>query len=603
MIQEKLSVLPDTLPDYHPFPPAQERAAWEALPQRVKDRFHQTAEAELAKPIEPLPLSLWLDFIRTGRRTPWEDAYFSRRSRLCALVCAECVEHQGHCMDAIAETVWAICEESAWQLPAHNSYIRDTPQLPLPDTSRPIVELFAAETGELLALTRYLLKTELDAAAPGIISRMERELEHRILMPYFKDHFWWMGNGDEPMCNWTSWCTQNVLLTVFLLPTTQEQRAAAVKQAAYSLDCFLKDYGEDGCCNEGAQYYRHAGLTLWGCLELLSAAAPEAFRPLFQEPKIRNIAEYILNVHVDGPYYLNFGDCSPLAGRCGAREYRFGQAVGSDALCALAAEDFRADDDPDRLTNQDGSSRINLWYRLITAFAEQELWSCTLKQPEHSTVWYPSVGVYAAREGRWVLGAKMGSNGDSHNHNDTGSITVYKDGKPFLIDIGVESYTQKTFSPRRYEIWTMQSQWHNLPTFDGVQQLPGAEYTAKDVITTDYSITAELAGAYPPIKGLRSYRRSVLVDEDGITLQDMTDWKGTVELTLLTEQEPTPVWNGFAVGTLGGIRFDPEHVQAEVTPVSVTDPRLRTAWPEKIYKITLHFKKNLYLELYDEGEE
>ncbi len=40
-----------------------------------------------------------------------------------------------------------ICEESAWQLPAHNSYIRDTPQLPLPDTTRPIVDLFAAETG------------------------------------------------------------------------------------------------------------------------------------------------------------------------------------------------------------------------------------------------------------------------------------------------------------------------------------------------------------------------------------------------------------------------------------------------------------------------
>lgn len=81
------------------------------------------------------------------------------------------------------------------------------------------------------------------------------------------------------MCNWTSWCTQNVLLTVFLLPTTQQQRNAAVKQAAYSLDCFLKDYGADGCCNEGAQYYRHAGLTLWGCLEILSSIVPEASLP------------------------------------------------------------------------------------------------------------------------------------------------------------------------------------------------------------------------------------------------------------------------------------------------------------------------------------
>ena len=227
---------------------------------------------------------------------------------------------------------------------------------------------------------------------------MERELDARILTPYFTSHFWWMGNGEEPMCNWTSWCTQNVLLTVFLLPTTQSERKAAVKQAAYSLDCFLKDYGADGCCNEGAQYYRHAGLTLWGCLDILFNVAPEAFSPLFHEPKIKNIAEYICNVHVEGPYYLNFGDCSPLAGRCGAREYRFGQAVGSDALQALAAADFCADADPDHLQNPDGSTHINLWYRLTTAFAEEEMMAYSAAPRHLPTVWYPSVGIYAARQ-------------------------------------------------------------------------------------------------------------------------------------------------------------------------------------------------------------
>ena len=597
MISERLAFLPEELPDYRPCPHVSDRAAWQALPQRVKDRFLRSGEAALAQPIAPLPLSLWLDFLRTGQRTLWEDAYFSRRARLCALVCAECVEHTGRFTDAIADTVWAICEESAWQLPAHNSYIRDTPQLPLPDTSRPIVDLFAAETGELLALTRYLLHDELDAAAPGLTARVERELNARILTPYFTSHFWWMGSGGEPMCNWTSWCTQNVLLTVFLLPTTQAQRRVAVKQATYSLDCFLKDYGEDGCCNEGAQYYRHAGLTLWGCLEILSAVAPGAFRPLFRENKIKNIAEYICNVHVEGPYYLNFGDCSPLAGRCGAREYRFGQAVGSDALCALAAEDHRADADPDHLQNPDATTHINLWYRLTTAFAEAELTACPLKQPEQSTVWYPSVGVYAARKGAWLLGAKFGSNGDSHNHNDTGSITVYKDGKPFLIDIGVESYTKKTFSPQRYEIWTMQSAWHNLPTFDGVQQLPGAEYAAREVQTTESSITGELSGAYPPIGGLSFYHRAVSVSERGVCLQDETDYPGTVTLTLLTEQRPAPAPDGLTVRTLGGIRFDMQAAAAEITPVPITDPRLRTAWPEVIYKVTLHFKTKLEIEL------
>ena len=593
MLTERLSLLPQQLAQPRLIPPASDRVAWEALPETAKQRFLAAAEAEAAKPIAPLPLSLWLDFIRTGRRSAWEDAYFSRRARLCALTAAECVACDGRYLDDIADTVWAICEESAWQLPAHNSYIRDTPQLPLPDTSRPIVELFAAETGALLAMVYHLLGAKLDEAAPGLAGRIEHEVKTRILQPYFTAHFWWMGNGDEPMCNWTSWCTQNVLLAVFLLPTTSAERRRAVEQAAHSLDCFLKDYGPDGCCNEGAQYYRHAGLTLWGALDIMAQAAPEAFGPLFRETKIKNIAEYILNVHVEGPYYLNFGDCSPLAGRCGAREFRFGQAVGSEALCALAAADFAADPDCDHLQNQDGSTHINLWYRLVTAFAESELRNYHAAPAAPRTVFYPSVGVYSARSGGWVLGAKMGTNGDSHNHNDTGSVTVYKDGMPFLIDIGVESYTQKTFSPQRYEIWTMQSAWHNLPTFAGVQQLPGAQYAARDVEAGERSVSADLASAYPPIEGLTYYRRAASVDETGVTVRDETDWPDEVELTLLTERRPEPTEHGFGLDGLGSIGLQGDAVRAEVQAVPVTDPRLRTAWPQTIYRITVHFRQKI----------
>ena len=67
---------------------------------------------------------------------------------------------------------------------------------------------------------------------------MEQELDARILTPYFTSHFWWMGNGAEPMCNWTSWCTQNVLLTVFLLPTTQQQRQLPSNRQHTALTAF-----------------------------------------------------------------------------------------------------------------------------------------------------------------------------------------------------------------------------------------------------------------------------------------------------------------------------------------------------------------------------
>ncbi len=80
-----------------------------------------------------------------------------------------------------------------------------------------------------------------------------------------------------------------------------------------------------------------------------------------------------------------------------------------------------------------------------------------------------------------TVAAKGGHNDESHNHNDVGEFVVYCDGKPLLIDAGVETYSRKTFSPQRYEIWTMQSAYHNLPTIDGVQQAPGAAFAARDV--------------------------------------------------------------------------------------------------------------------------
>ena len=47
--------------------------------------------------------------------------------------------------------------------------------------------------------------------------------------------------------------------------------------------------------------------------------------------------------------------------------------------------------------------------------------------------------------------------------------------------MGVETYTAKTFSPQRYEIWTMQSAFHNCPTIDGVMQSAGRQFAASDV--------------------------------------------------------------------------------------------------------------------------
>lgn len=600
MLTELLNARPGYTPGrWVPCPPVRDRAAWDALPAFDRWLYGGGEAARAARHIPPLPLHLWLDFTATGNRARYEHAYFQRRRLLCRLVMAECMGHTGEYLAPIADLVWALCEESAWQLPAHNSYTRDMQQLPLPDPARPIVDLFAAETGALLAMVHYLLGRELEAAFPGLDTRLVREVDHRILHPWETEHFWWMGQDEEPMCNWTTWCTQNCLIALALLhPGSGKRVQAGVRRAAYSIDCFLKDYGEDGCCSEGAQYYRHASLTLFNALEILCALAPGVFEEVWARPKIRHMAEYIAQMHVDGRYYLNFSDCSPLAGVRGVREFLFGKRVGSAPLMALAAADFAADPDPDNLHAADDSEGINLFYMAQTAFGEAELRAYV--PSDHTApgdVWYPSVGLRVCRAGDFVAGIKAGGNDDSHNHNDTGSVTLYKQGQPLLIDVGVETYCKKTFSPRRYEIWTMQSCWHNLPRFVGetalYDQLPGAAYAARDVQPLEGGLTMDLAPAYGPVPGLGYYRRTALLTGEGLTLTDETDFPGEVRMTLMSREAPAVEGSTVQFGTLAAARLEGDLLGIETQAIPIRDPRLRLAWPDTLYRTVVRFTGRL----------
>lgn len=443
---------------FHPFPKAVDRKAYEGLPAALKELLIQAGEAKLGYEFPVIRATDYMRFKRDGDRAAFEALYFAKRNALNDLIQAECVEHQGRFLDDILNGIYSICEETAWQLPAHNSYIRDTPQLILPDVTRPVMDLFACETGALLACAAYLLEDDLNAVSPFILTCIEDNLKRRILLPYLTAHFWWMGHDDEPMCNWTVWCTQNVLLTTFLMPWSVEMSSrlsspvrtfcgnaplflpentsdtvvtlqAILHKAAESCDYFLKDYGNDGCCEEGAQYYRHAGLCLYGAMTVLNTVTDGHFDTLFRWDKVKNIASYILNVHVNDKYYFNFADCSPIAGRAGVREYLFGKATGQEDLCLFAAKDFQAGQGQLVTDEVNGG---NLFYRMQTVFHYEEL----MKQDtsgtlSHRDVYYPSVGLFLVHSDTLDLAVKAGDNADSHNHNDTGSITLYKMDCPF----------------------------------------------------------------------------------------------------------------------------------------------------------------------------
>lgn len=590
MITELANSVKKPLSDFHPYPPASERDPWETLSNDLRERIIQNGEAYLNFAYPSLTAVDFMEFTRTGNRNQFEDKQFLRRTALDSLVLAECVEYKGRFLDDIINGLYVICEENAWHLPAHNSYIRDTPQFILPDVTRPVIDLFAAETASVLSMAEYLLRQELLDISPFLSEMIYKNLKERIFTPYLQEHFWWMGDGHSQMNNWTIWCTQNILLSAFSRDLPKEEKEAILKKAVKSMDYFLLEYGEDGCCDEGAQYFRHAGLCLFNCLFLLNEITDHAFSSVYDFAKIKNIASYIINVHVHDIYYVNFADCSPVAGRCGAREFLFGKMTGNQELMAFAASDYQNSEDP--LTLKEN----NLFYRLQTIFTHSEMMAWDKNSNiNHKDIWYESVGIFISRDDHFCLAVKAGDNNDSHNHNDAGSFTIYKDGCPLLIDVGVETYSKKTFSPDRYQIWTMQSCYHNLPTFfDGdkaILQKDGAQYLASQVShqfgTEENKVSMDISTAYPDER-IHSYHRSA-IHERGNQIVIRDHYEGDLKkvvLSLMFYEEPEVSENIVRIGNLGKLIITgSSYIQKERIPI--VDKRLQTAWKHDIYRLLI----------------
>ena len=181
------------------FPPIENRDAWDGLPGETRSGLIANAEQYLGQPWASLPATLYMEFYRNGNRMRYEKVSFGRRIQLQALVLGECVENQGRFTDDIVNGIWAICEESFWDVAAHNH--RTGGPWPLPDPYEPVVALFSAETGSTLAWAIHLVRTRLDAIDPIIARRVHQEILDRLLDPFMaRDNWRWLGfeQSDRP---------------------------------------------------------------------------------------------------------------------------------------------------------------------------------------------------------------------------------------------------------------------------------------------------------------------------------------------------------------------------------------------------------------------
>jgi hypothetical protein len=586
---------------WKPFPAIDDRAGWANADKAMMNGFVTKAETFINYEWPYIPATKSLLIARTGDRDEYQNVSFKKREVLGTLLLGEIAENKGRFIDPIINGVWSICEESWWGVPAHLPQSKD--YAGLMDVSQPFVDLFAAETATYLAWVDYYLGEKLDAVSPQIRKRIYGETNARIFQPLMTRAHGWMqanANGRRPN-NWNPWICSNWINAVLLLEKDDAKRAASVYKALTVLDAYLNPHPLDGGCDEGPSYWGAAAASLFDNLALLNLASNDAFTYVYQDQKVKNMGAFIYRAQIGEKYFLNFADADPQPGLSDNMIYRYGRAIGDKDMMKFGAY-YRKDETGD-------IGRFHFFRNFFSLFMQEEYRNAEKGLPLPQDVWLPDLQVMAARDFNgstkgFYVAAKGGNNDESHNHNDIGNYVVYYNGLPLLIDVGRGTYTRKTFSSRRYEIWYNCSDYHNVPTVNGKTQPPGEKYKAASV---DYKsgkafaqFTVDFGTAYPTEAGVASLRRTIRLNrtknvliEDALTLKEA----GDVTQHLMTCYPAEVVKPGELVihySPSGGeakdfkIKYNKDQFQPTVEKVMLDDPEdkgIMSKWGDNIYRI------------------
>ena len=591
--------------NWHPYPKAGE-PDWRQIPEKVREAHIRQGEKNLNCEWETPKASIFMEYVRDGNRSNFQRISFNRRRQLIELVLAESIEAKGRFLDDIMNGIWTICEETYWGVPAHVGIQKRGSGLP--DVTEPTVDLFAAETGMLMAWTYYLLGDELDKISPLIKERIQYEVHRRIIdVNLERNDFWWMG-FDRIVNNWNPWICSNWLTAVLILEEDEIKRAQSIYKIFMCLDNFLNPYPEDGGCDEGPGYWSRAGASLFDCLELLYSVSNGEI-DIFDVPLIQEMGKYIYRVNISDRYYINFADAAARLNPDASLIFRYGKSINDKDMIGFGAYLAKQQNlGTDHIRGSFGGlGRI-----LPTLFILNELLNSESNLPLMPDFWLPELQVMGARsfEGSTkslYVAAKGGHNAESHNHNDIGNFIIYADGYPAIIDIGVETYTAKTFSSKRYEIWTMQSAYHNLPTINGVMQKDGRQFKASDVRyksgKKNVVFSLDISNAYPEEANLKSWNRKITFNRGkNVIINDKFELFKVLEdleMFLITWREPKLEEEGKIrlknPDQLKGldelfIKYNKDKFTFNFETIKLEDNRLKSSWGEKLFRIKLTMK-------------
>ena len=577
------------------FPTYESREFWNKLPSEIKTQYIKEGEQYLDYGWPVVKATDYLEIIRSGDRK--QEVYAAPRAALMATVMAELVEGQGRFMDQIINGVWYYSEQTWWGWSAHLPSPKG-----LPDLRKPSIDLGVGEIANILSWTWMLFKDEFDKIHPLISTRLKDEIMYKAVTPYYeRNDFWWQGlDGSRDVNNWNPWTNHNMLTAILIMDDNWERKLAGVEKVIKSLDQFINVYPDDGGCDEGPSYWGRAGASLYQNLDLLKRATNGKF-DVYDKSIIKNMGNYIYKAYINYPYFVNFADADATTGSRPQIIYSFGKDIQDPVMWKfgvfLAKKQGWGEEKPRGKVDEQIMQLI-----MLDDISESEGENALI-----SDFWLPDTEVAGARDDAgsvkgFFFCAKGGHNAESHNHNDLGTCVLYYDGKPCLIDIGRETYTAKTFSSRRYEIWTMQSGYHQLPQINGVDQMQGRQYVAKNTIFSADAkkavFSTDISSAYTDEAGVNSWKRGYRLDRGKkFTITDnyeLNEVKAPTTINLITycqvsDKGPGTLQldgDGFSLA----LKYDHKTVTPKIEFNEVTDKGLSRYWPDGITRIVFEIQ-------------
>ncbi|MBB3702322.1 heparinase II/III domain-containing protein [Alloprevotella rava] len=590
---------------FAPFPKASDAYWRNQVPKAMRQDYIRLGKKYQLATWESIPDSAFAEFRKNGNRTNYEASCFLRRRQFACLVMAEIMEYRGRFMPEICKGLhYFLDKEPWWGVPAHYPKAH-------PDSSKQVVDLFNAETSSMLAWSLYMLGEEIDNVEKGLTERTYSEIRRRFLRPTVTEKQSWM----RKVNNWNSWITSNFLATSLICePSGSNELHRALDVSEACLRLFLKGYPDDGGCEEGAGYWDRASASFFESLWMLRAAAstmlPTDHRYVLtpaEEEKVAAMGRFISTMHIGNLSFVNFSDAKVHNVPNINIMFPYGawlnsshstqpalQKVGLQLMqfAAYVANQYDYYRKPSTLFLKTGCWPT-LGRELMLLSMLPQLRKSKALQPQTKEAYLQNLQIMVAGNRNWLVAAKGGTNGESHNHNDVGSFVVYRKAKPVIIDLGRDIYTAQTFSSRRYELINNRSMYHNVPLINGVEQHSGLQYHATDVqhtVSDSASIfTLDIANAYPKEAGVSKWQRTVMLNKKRNRVEVSEHYQAhDVIITLMCYGCPAMQKNGQLL-LADGVKlvYDADKTTVAWQKVVMPEGMMKKQWDDNVYRIEL----------------